>query len=905
MTLTADQIANTTADTFDVRLRYFAAGANYNTLTLAHYEYGNAPIAWIISGDSITPAGGWVEVTSRIHARGSLVQEWSGAAVRWHTELQGQDYSADYFGVDRAILCLRRIVRGAYDSGWVVWWLGCIEAGQWRDDYRHGAAWQRAVRGTDATLRLTDAPRMTAGRINVADGAGVAAFSTLGTPASEAGNGEFVGATADVGAGNVIDQRLNTVWIGQLPPTSTTEALSTSPITGAMIDEVFFYPLAGFDAAKCWWFEVVNTTATNETISVWGWFLAYTAAGQHVALYIPRGTSIKPGERIVVCGDRAAFEAYTGGAPSAIQVYAANELPDSYVCTGFTDKGGTPHQYNINLTRTTRVNLTLNAAGGYVMRVPGDLNGIGGGLSGLDGVKWGTDRTLPSGLNATEVATYLWNGAPVAIGSLTAGQSLRRNPTGGGAGGGGTDSNTAADWQIETYPVPGDKFATSRYDWVRVDLLPHDSTLETSITPSATAIAITEGTLGWPASGDGVVESDTFSYTGRTATELTGVTGLTSSHTAGALLYPYANGVAQTGWRLTSVKLRRRPGLAYIRRCEVWVAETTPPTHHPDGADPADVAWRMDYTEPHYSRSNLNGFTGLGGGPDLVIQLAPDTGGRWVRSLLVNILEMYPDAGEVTGARAKLNEVELTLDEMTLPDQGVTSLPNACAGDFAGYLVDEYSWLQASDFLDLTQAGWGELGAVATAIQPLPVVLEDLANIHGCIIMWGVDGQLTWLRDPWWPGGITAHPDCAAGPIYRWEPATVRGEIVFEQRQTEVTGVAVTAQDGEGNPLERVTAPPGVTGSGVREFTGLTVAHQDAARLLAYKLELREKNQEHCTLTVRGLGEWCWPTQTYYVEWPDGTERGTWIAERVTWSWAFGATKTWGCTLDLRRMYVG
>jgi hypothetical protein len=82
------------------------------------------------------------------------------------------------------------------------------------------------------------------------------------------------------------------------------------------------------------------------------------------------------------------------------------------------------------------------------------------------------------------------------------------------------------------------------------------------------------------------------------------------------------------------------------------------------------------------------------------------------------------------------------------------------------------------------------------------------------------------------------------------------------------------------------------------------VASQDTARL-AYKLELKEKNQDRCTLTVKGIGEWCWPTQTYYVEWPAGTERGVWIAERVTWAWAFTERKVWTCTLDLRRMYVG
>ncbi len=894
MTLTADQIANTTATEFDVKLRYFAAAAYYNTLTLAHYEFGSAPVGWTISGDSITPAGSWVEVTDRIYARGSLTYEWVGSALHWSTELQGENYDEDYFAVDRAVMCLRRIVRGAYDSGWVVWWIGCIAAGEWRDDYRLGAQWQRSVRGTDVTLRLTDAPRLTAGRINIAEDASATASTTLATPSVEAANGEFVGTTANVGASNVVDQRLNTVWISQSPPSSTTASIAYNAQV-PKIDEVFFKPVAGFDPDRAWWVEIVNASTNDTVVSIWDMlFVTYTALGAHVATWFPAAGELKPGERLIICGNRATFEEMTGGARGAKKVLAADETPYSYVVSSWSETSPGSGFYTANLG-STWTRQTLNATGGYAMLAPRYFSAWGD----KDGVKWGTDRAFPSGV----VAADIWSGATVDISTIVDGESIRRTLSGGGVGGSNQDSETAADWQIETYPTPGDKYSVTRFDWLLLTLPEHVSTLSTDITTASTTLEIDEGTLGWPESGDGVIEGDTFSYTGRTDTELTGVTGLASSHTAGATLNPYVGSVAQTGWSITSVRLRRRPGTAYILRYEVWISENDSPTT-PDGEDPSNVLWRADYDEPHYTGANLNGYTGLGGGPDLTVYLAPDTGARWARCILINILEMYPETGEVTGARAKLNEVEINLDEMTLPDQGVTSLPGVTAGLLAEYLIDQYTWLQLSDFVDLALT-WGEIGAVATAIQPLPSVLEDLARMHGCIVAWGVDGQITWLRDPWWPGGVTEHPDSADGPIYRWEPSTVRGEITFQTAQSEVSGVAVTAMDGEGNPLERVTAPPGVTGSGVREFTGLTVANQDTAKLLAFKLELKEKNQDRCTLTVKGIGEWCWPTQTYYVEWPAGTEAGVWIAERVTWAWAFTERKVWTCTLDLRRMYVG
>ena len=84
---------------------------------------------------------------------------------------------------------LKTMVRGAYDSGWVLWWLGVVDAGGWRDDYRNGEPWQRLVRSVDATLLLSDAPRLTLGRYNVVEGATATGSTTLATPASEAGNG--------------------------------------------------------------------------------------------------------------------------------------------------------------------------------------------------------------------------------------------------------------------------------------------------------------------------------------------------------------------------------------------------------------------------------------------------------------------------------------------------------------------------------------------------------------------------------------------------------------------------------------------------------------------------------------------------------------------------------------------
>ena len=64
------------------------------------------------------------------------------------------------------------------------------------------------------------------------------------------------------------------------------------------------------------------------------------------------------------------------------------------------------------------------------------------------------------------------------------------------------------------------------------------STLASPVTSASTEIDVPAGEgVSWPASGDGLLEgTDTFSWTGRTTDQLTGVTGITSNHATGAEL---------------------------------------------------------------------------------------------------------------------------------------------------------------------------------------------------------------------------------------------------------------------------------------------------------------------------------------------------------------------------------
>ncbi len=889
MTLSQTQLDNTSAAAFDVRLRFFADGHGFwGRSDLADYAADGVPSGWSVTGDAITTAGTWQEISDLVAGDGQFVYEWAQDAGQmvWSASLHGQGYDAGLLGAGKTVLAMRRMTRPApalslaYDSGWVLWWIGVVQAGGWRDDYRKGGQWQRTVRSTEATLGLTDAPRLIIGRLRIEDGASVAASSTLATPAAEAGNGEFVGSLANVDAGNVVDGRINTVWISQDPPVTTGETQAGS---GLVVDEVFFKPLAGYAANRAWWVELLNASAVEiELGSQGGLRTRYglyvrNAAGQTVVMpfVADANTSLQiaAGERVVICGDLATFNALTGGANGCRHVIEA-KIKESWVA----DASGYP--------TATAADMDLHATDGFVI-VGTPWDDIHWG-SYFDGMKYGT-VTLPWGA---------WTGAGVSLAALQPGQSLRRSPT-------GTNTNTAADWIVDAYPHPGDKWTPNTPQWVRVELREHPSTLSADVAVGATALPIDEGTTGWPGSGTGVIEGDAFSYTGRAANSLTGVTGLDQAHLKGATVYPTrTDGQAMTGWRVLSARVKRLAGRSKIKRLRAYTSAFA------GCRGPGEEGWGDDYDPAVIVISN--GTTADNAVSDIGLPIVkPKDDSIWLRTLLVFIDEMWAEPG-VPGepssgllGRAKVNSIEFEPDQLTVNASGLADIENARCVDVARYLVANYTWLaNAALVTDGTPAGWGQVGDLATGIAAIPTVLADLCRASGCVAIWTRAGRLRIEANPWWPGGAGA--DTTLTTQMTLDEGTIRGELGVQDAPLPITGLALSAQDGRGNPLPRFVVPPGATGSGVVEVQGVTVANEGAVGPLAWNLYWQARNTRRIAgLTLTGIGEWCAPRQRVGLEWGDDNQ-GQWIVERVTQSWAASdAGRDWRTALDLCKFFVG
>lgn len=921
--LTAPEIAaSNAAAAYDIKLRFFALGDSFKTLTIAdNFPVDGDPVGWNIGTEQIIPASPWVEVTTYIHFNGSFDYEWDDNKITWSCTLHGQNYDAGYFGVGQALLCLRKVTFTGYDSGWRLWWLGCVESGGYTDNYKHGMEWRRVVKGTNISLKTTDSPRITVGKTNLARDGSITVSSTLAIPAEEISKGEFIGSTANVDSGNIIDGRLNTPWIAQYPPSVIADELPLYHVEQERlkIDEVFFMPVTGYDPAKCWWFEIV-ALADDLYIGggAWadGWIATFNADGIPVALHLSGHTSaLKRGQRVVVCANRKRFEEYTGGGNGAAHIFEADTLPECYRIINYELQDNPlpdTYRFKMNLDTSQRLPFTLNPNGGYIYQSPYWYQQFSNG----DCVKWGYDEAFPPGTRSGE----LWVGVTVTNPSTS--QSIRRLPSGGGVGTGygsnNYDSNTAADWIASDYPRPGDKYTINQFEWVLLELDAHTSTLATAIDPTTTSITFDEGVEGWPPSGYGVIESDVFHYASRSSSALTEVTGLTNNHVVGALAYPYADNIAQTGWLVSSLKIRRPIGATAIKRLSVYFSPY-PDTASPDGLDPTNVLWHADYPEPHLEYYNgLNGYAGPIGTSMSDIYLEPITDtSRWIRSILVLIHEMYPDAGDTEPARAKVNEIEVYPDDLTTNENlPLVTTPDgtqqSTAAEAIRYLLANYSWLTEDDIRNDTFDGWGYVHSFSSAIAPITDVIEDLARTHGCVVHYHPCGKILIERDPWWPGGL----DQAAyyyvgglnyGIICEFTRNELRDDYNIEDSLPDVTGVALIATDSLGNPLQRVTVPPGATGTTTKEFTDITVPNSAYAQDMAYKLQMRETDTRRARFTIKGPGEWLRPGYIIQLGWEASTTSSIieyWIVEGIHYSWSQGGgQKHWTAQVDARRFY--
>jgi hypothetical protein len=825
------------ASWWDEELRYFV-GPSSTTLegeTGFAYLIRNgiqATLAGWTDPDTGTPAP-WTEITTRVYWRSTFASRLQGGAIIWEATLQGETYDDDLLGLEQAVVCWRRVWTPS--EGWLPWaihFVGQFIRSEGSIDFQAGGEWRRTVQGLSRSLDRHNSIRLVAGPLQVTGGASVSVKDNdvLTDPAQEQYSGEYVGALADVQPANLVDSKLRTVYISSSTPSSTEYPVEAAQPDGSgQVSEVFFAPAAGYSVAQCWWIEIYchrdHDGQGLEGQSVWS---AVYSGGDYTVkhIHIPKEhLTLAPNAWAVVCGNRAAFDAYTGGAPNATVIDASIypvhnaahiEIPGEVFSISQTDGwvtlGTTDSTVGMIWSPASAPRDALGRAG----IIPFDSDQIAptSGYSIRRTLQAGTMPSLPADVNSL---------AP---------------------------DGTEAYHNLNIYPSPGAKSLHVDEVAIRVVLPENESRLTQGIGTESTTIQL-DNYLGFIAPGQVVCESDVIDYTGRDSTGLTGVTNIAVEHQAGARVYPYVSitkhgvtaAAAQTGYPLNRIGWQRRKTPTLDKFRLYW-------------SDQGDA---RQYDEPGYRNDYYDQEINVGANTALTFNTAW-TAAIWIRTLLMLIQKMS-DSG-----RAKLNEITASVAQTALDWSGLADLDGSRSASLAFYLLHDYYGLLDADWHDDSSTALHQLGIFALGIQPLTKVLGDLAKATGCLFHPAPDGIAYWLDDPRWPLGLPPTTAGISADVWALTADCWRGKLQFSDDSIAVDCVILNSlvlqSDGTAYPY-RVVYPPPIypateppAGSQVEEISDYVVSSETDARLVAEYEWLARRLQGEVTMALVGPAIW-------------------------------------------------
>lgn len=810
MTLTEVQTLNTTTSNLGVQFRYF-----WGPVYVLQKTNGVASIFSSWTAPDTGKPGGWTEITSTTRIDNTLTQRLQGSSITWEARVSGYGYVVGLLK-GNCFVAWRRFWRpegtGGAPAGWQAWqvaFVGEITDDGLGNDYRRANEWEITVSSRERSARRWNAPRITSGRPRITEGASTAGSTTLATPVLEADQGEFIGSTADVGLGNIVDGNPATLWISSSALSAPTG--DDPPIgwdAGETFIECFFKPPSGYATAACWWVEVFRRRSQNETGEIDDLFIGKWNGGNPIVsqiVFSEDGVHLNNnmGEYKVICANAYWFQELFGNTMGSAGLIDASRYNHGIVDPGldgmmaFGDRA------------------IAWSPGGAARSYPG--------------------YTFDTVLNST---------------SWTAGRSALYS---------WTSDYWAGTWGSNTYPHPGtNRRGPSGPMWVKVTLADNVCNTTAIVSASSTVIPLSNY-IGWfiPAgasSSQGVISSKVFNWTGRSAAGLTGVTWVnapSSPISAGTRCYPYADGVSHTGYPVQSITLKRRK-LPVPSQVALYTSNFAARGYGTSG-------WETDYD------SVVLNYGGTALAPAL-LTASPGRNYRWVRTFQWLIRAMSDNG------RVKVNEAEVELVQIAFDNAGQPTLDGGRSADLAKYLHCTWMWWNATDWSDLSDTMTHQTGYHQIAITPVSNVLDDLARMTGCLVYYGTDGKTYWLDDPWWPLLSTrpalVYTFTATG--YRGRIET-QGSVT-EVEYVTLDGVSSEGGFHPVRytvPAPVDDDPP--TWAVVSELSGYSVQRDiDAYYVAVMEFERIMLGQQTGTLTVKGAGEWCRPGQLIGVTWnPD------------------------------------
>ena len=734
-------------------------------------------------------------------------------------------------------LVFEQIIPATAPLGWQPWqkhFCGEIVSRNDKNGYQNGYPWRRTITGTNFQLSSINAPRITAGKIRVAEGGSVTGNEPLEPVEAERDTGEFVGGRANVDLANITDGNRNTVYISGTIPNGTAVPFPIAGEDGAVLpSEVFVKPFPGWSIDRSWWVEVFNQRSQNQNYPV-GFQCATHSGGVYTYYPIGDGSqwgNVSADRCMVFCANRRTFDELTGG-----------------------DNNGA--EKIVDISQFGEAHLSLDAAVYAGQRI----------------IAWAPGGAARDYVFEHAFGTEEWHGATFNSTLLADGESILNTFA-------DTPLDQLSNWEVNEYPHPGANGTGEGPVWFKVTLLENTCLTLDAISAASTTIRLDNyvgwlaAKTGWGPTGKGVISGCVFNWIYRDVDGLHGVTWVNAPGAAipaSTRCYPYVNNEAQTGYPLTATHLVRRKFPA-IESYRVYWSQF-------DALGYADTGWRLDYyPQSHTVQKNAQNLR-------LTDRLGDGTYDHlWVRSILYLIDRM------TDGGRAKVNEVEADLSQLALELTGTAALDGNNSAELARYLYSQWCGLSENDFIDESYAGIHTMGQHALAITPVASVLDDLARATGCLCEYGRDGRVYWREDPWWPLN-----SAAASVVWPFDGSSYRGEPEINQTPAQIDFVILNAISLEEDahtlrivyPTPIGTIEPPVWAM-VTEVNDRVVA-QDADASLVAQMEFERAvlSNRGAQLVVKGAGEWAKPGQRVglYFDYTGtaAVQYKTWIIQSVT-----------------------
>lgn len=802
---------------------------------------------------------------------------------------------------------------------WGLFFLGWISDISPISNYE-GCSMTMNVGGMMQYLDLAFLEPITWGRDNIALGKEVSMSTTLADPTNLINTGEFSGTRVSLGADNAVDGQL---W--GAPAASGDVPIGAGVVYGPdfKIREVYAKPPTGYSSDYQWVTVKSGNTAYGKPIGLvkdgvgWAYSIYHVTGGDD-----PPPPYCSEGWQAGPTGGAIPWSPKNPG--TGLGVFCANrarveELFDLSGAAWVVEWKSNP-------------NFHLDEDDGWVALVVENDTEVS------DFVAWSTtpgswtkpDVWTKHHDSECSLGTWGWTGQPVDSNSWVDGRSLARQYYDSGLGKWkvGFDTDTKNDWLFNESPNPGHSIRGNDPEWFILKLGDIDCKVAVTFDPAIHTTMYLDTTYGLLYSGHAIVNAQVFSYTGRTATTLTGIVweGTMSTIGVGNGVLQYDDNTAQTlhGWRLSHIDIVRRPMMTHIRAGQIFGSRATGDLMEPDA--PAEDHWYEDWpvlgSSPNGYQLNPNHRAIATGILSVTFPYDVNNREKWrVYQLLFLCNEMMGNsyfysasdpAYRADGGYFLINEIEVYPDDL---QTGIDLLPNtSTAADVVRFMITQAGIPTDAIFVPTFSYPFK---SQATSRASTTDIVSSLAKMYGLMLYERPDGTIQIINDPWYPNGygsgfeFTLTPENISQVDERIGKENTYKQVRLSCRDPEgrmgFIGVYPYYYSGDTEPIYGDTY--------TNEGEIFVVADQSKADMAAQAVYHRLSMEMSATFTLVGAATWAHPFQIFNVNYWDRGVTGdvdgrpsvmwpTWVIEGVMHEVRFGGMsgeeKSWVTTIDAK-----